>query len=169
MYLVVKRQTVILHWIKGHAEHDGNEIADRLAKAGAEMEPTELDTQTEITKSHFKGVVQEGLVQQWDREWKESTTCRQSKLFMPGTDPNIAKILLKLDRRNLGLAIQALTGHCFLRYHQHNCKKADSPLCRLCGEEVEESWHILTNCPALAKARQDTVYWASTSQNPRPD
>ena len=158
--------TVILQWVKGQADHEGNEYADRLAKDRAELEPSDQEEQTETPKSYFKGIIGEGLNQQWNKEWQEEVTCRQSKLFMPTVDPGISNTILKLDRRELSLIIQALTGHCFLRYHQFNCRKTDSPLCRLCGEENEDSWHILMTCSALAKARQESVYWTTTTYPP---
>ena len=54
----------------------------------------------------------------------------------------------------LSLVIQVITGHNNLNYHLKKQGKLDSDLCRLCGEHREESWLLLTSCPALARTRQ---------------
>ena len=40
-------------------------------------------------------------------------------------------------------------GHGNLAYHRHEIGLAESPLCRLYGEDNETSTHILCNCPEI--------------------
>ena len=95
-----------------------NECADLLAKEGAELDPHELDIEAEVLKAYFKGRIKDNLLKDWNTTWKNHLHCRQTKIFLPEVDPGFSKVICKLDRRSLSLAIQAITGHNLLRYHQ---------------------------------------------------
>ena len=47
-----------------------------------------------------------------------------------------------------------IIGHSNLAYHRHKIGLAESPFCRLCGEDKETSTHIPCDCPAIRDKRQ---------------
>ena len=89
----------------------------------------------------------------WNEEWKSIESCRQTKIFFPELDTKQSEFLLLLGRKMLGLTISLITGHNMLNYHRHVMCKDQDPLCRLCGEENEDSFHLIGECPVLFEKR----------------
>jgi len=58
-----------------------------------------------------------------------------------------------MSRKKHNISIGLLTGHVVLRAHLFHLGLAGRRACRLCGEEKEDSIHILCYCPALALRR----------------
>ena len=63
-------------------------------------------------------------------------------------NPKRAEDIRRLSRT------EVFIGHVNLAYHRHKIGLAESPLCRLCGEDNETSTHILCDCPAIRDKRQ---------------
>jgi len=70
-----------------------------------------------------------------------------------------------MNRSRLRLDIGLLTGHVALRSHLYKLGLTESKVCRLCGEESEDSSHILCRCPALSCKRYRL--WGSMFIEPR--
>ena len=62
--------------------------------------------------------------------------------------------LRNLSRTEVKTLTEVFIGHGNLAYHRHKIGLAESPLCRLCGQENETSTHILCDCPAIRGKRQ---------------
>jgi len=54
-----------------------------------------------------------------------------------------------MNRDRLRLSIGLLSGHVALRGHLYKLGLAENKECRLCGEESEDTSHILCRCPVL--------------------
>jgi hypothetical protein len=65
------------------------------------------------------------------------------------------KLTAHLPRKLTSILAQLKTGHAPLAKHLHRIKKADSPLCPACLQEVEKVQHLMLHCPAHAVARQN--------------
>lgn len=143
-----------LKWVKGHAFHTGNELADFLAKTGTKNESNKVDLPP--PKTIAKKKISDAMYKKWSQRWKSSTEFRQTKLFFPEIDRKKSEILGKLDRKTLSLMVQVLTGHNRLNYHESkvNTMQEDSS-CRFCQWEDETSWHLITECPAFWRSRMD--------------
>ncbi len=89
----------------------------------------------------------------WSATWAQRKDCRQTKQWFPTVDISKSSSLLKLDRTLLSQLVQLITGHNFLKRHEALVSKDEDNLCRLCEEEEESSYHIITECPALARVR----------------
>ncbi len=63
--------------------------------------------------------------------------------------------------------IQIITGHNWLRRHESLQNPEVEPDCRLCLEDEETSWHLMAECPALWKSRQET--FQQTFLEPPPE
>ena len=135
--------TVKIRWIPAHKGHEGNELADSLAKKGAQ------EIENIIRPPIPKKAAYAAL-----REKTKMTTAPTAHMNL-FWNPNHVKQLQKLDRNHLRAATQLLTGHNTLKYHFHKMKLANTPTCRLCGIENETAKHLLTDCPALWKQRQE--------------
>ena len=103
--------------------------------------------------------------------WQDSNECRQTKLWFPmGPRPEDTKALLQKSRIELGISIQFLSGHSWLRRH---CWIVDSnygqrpstfdPLCWLCGLGEETPVHLWTCIQKLDKNLPKTKSWSSSA------
>ena len=66
-----------------------------------------------------------------------------------------------MERRDIRVATQILTGHAALRYHLSKLNRTIQPTCPLCMAEEETVTHFLGQCPALGRVRVklfDTYY-----------
>ena len=59
-------------WIKAHAGHRGNELADQLAKEAASSKTIE-ECYTRIPKSAVWCELNDQSVRQWQNEWEKSS------------------------------------------------------------------------------------------------
>ena len=142
---------VTIHWIRAHTNDCcGNEYADAAAKAGTVS--CNL-VKTPIPTSFLKAKINKAFMNIWNQEWKSSTMFRQSKIFFPELKPKHSECLTRLGRYMLGQTVQLLVGHNMLNYHRHLICKDIDPLCRLCGEENEDSFHLIGECPVLFEKR----------------
>ena len=155
---IIKGKSVTLHWVKAHVGHTLNEEADYVAKLGTVDEQYE---QVPIPWCLIKTRIREKTITAWGNRWGKSLTCRQTKLFVPSPQTRVSAFVQNASREDVGLLVQFITGHNFLRYHLFNTGRAASADCRLCAEHTPEtSWHLWTECPALCST------WAVTRTLP---
>jgi ribonuclease HI len=146
-----------LVWIKAHTGQEGNEIADKLAKLGASQPrpvhgPGPFDT---VPLSFVRKIAKQTALDKWQENWTTKQKARQTKIICPTINLSKGKQAANLDRKDAGLYIRWVTGHNFLNYHKSLINKGETnPTCRLCGEEVESSSHLLFQCPTLIPQRQ---------------
>ena len=69
-------------------------------------------------------------------------------------NPKRAADIRRLSRTEVKTITEVFIGHGNLAYYRHKIGLAESPLCRLCGEDNETSTHILCDCPAISNKRQ---------------
>ena len=92
----------------------------------------------------------------WQADWEKRADCRQTKLWFPYISKRLSFSLLALGRIELSKMIQLITGHNFLKRHEALVNKSEDADCRLCLEDEETSFHVIAECPALARQRQQT-------------
>ena len=63
--------------------------------------------------------------------------------------------MLKLSRAELAQAIGIITGFNRLSYIQFKADPLIDPKCKLCEEENETFWHLVTECPRLCEIRRE--------------
>ena len=136
---------VMIRWIPAHQGYDGNEMADILAKKGAQEieEITLIPIPKAAAYAALRNKVKTGPIKHTEHMelmWTE----------------RYEKILPKLNRTDLRAATHLLTGHCHLNYHMKKLGKVNTTICEACKLEEETVKHVLTECPALWRLRQET-------------
>ena len=141
-----------ISWIRGHANHTGNEYADCLAKQGVEMfgRTSFSSPNIPISNKIVKRRIREAIDKQWDKKWRNYTFCSKTKDFLPTVDRSRQKIIKELSRSSLALLTQIVTGHSYFRAHMWYMYPEDviDIDCQICGNEPETPWHIY-NCPLI--------------------
>jgi hypothetical protein len=69
-----------IHWTPGHANVNGNEIADRLAKEALQ---NQSDTHNTITKQDVKKAARDHITEKWQNRWNFSNIGRFYHNFHP--------------------------------------------------------------------------------------
>ena len=144
-----------LTWVKAHAGHVGNELADRAAKASTTRIGLPPGDAPRPPTSQLKAVFKEKIHKRWMTSWTARTDCRQTKQWFPEVDSKKAFQIINMDRPQFSRMCQLITGHNYMRRHEGlvNHLEGEQLLCRLCGEEEETSYHIIGECDALATQR----------------
>ena len=146
---------VDIKWVKAHADHPGNEFADKEAKLGT----TNVNNRIKVLPpdSWAKNLIRSSVMKAWKLRWFLDKECRQTKIWFP--KPNITKSQFSINqsRIKLGLFVEMITGHNRLNRHESLATKGlVDPLCRFCLEDDETSWHVIGECPALWLKRRDS-------------
>ena len=108
---------VYLRYVKAHAGHVGNEMADKAAKLASSRPTPYTRPLTYIPHSFYKSVLKASLYQAWDTRWQRSTLS-QTRVWFPHLAPNKSKVLLSQPRAVFSRVVRFITGHCFLRHQR---------------------------------------------------
>ena len=158
--LANQSNNICLNWIPGHRGHEGNELADELAKLGTKSpkKVTHLSPPLKsiklIIKNHYKNKTKAKFF----RDPKLSDDCYIPIKTILGKYPKFSKHIISLDKEDTAIITKVLTGHNNLNKHAYRAKLADDPHCDFCAEtdEQETALHILTNCITFSRLRQYT-------------
>lgn len=137
---------IALSWIKAHAGHRGNELADQLAKQAANDNQIPV-CYNRIPKSQVLKELQETTLNKWERQWQTTTKATVTKSFFPSVK----------DRLQFKISVTPnftvfVTGHGRLRSYYHRFKIMDNPQCP-CNAAMQTVDHIIYECIILAKER----------------
>jgi len=144
-----------LHWIRAHQGHAGNELADTRAKLGAMWKTSGVEPVLPVAKTWFKKNLKNFIHEKWRDRWCSVAKARQTKIFFVEPHEKKSREILRWSREKYGEFFRWVSGHNFLRRHNHllNPEKYPDPICRACGEEEETSSHLILECPVLGEAR----------------
>jgi ribonuclease HI len=157
-----ERAKVELHWIKGHKNHTGNEVADALAKQGTTSQNL---IETPLPFIFIKNKIEEETKKNWQQEWLNEKDKNGEPRFKHSKEivktvtynKNYRKKLLKMPRNKLRTLISWITGHCTLNKHLNKMNLQPGDLCRYCQVEQESPVHLLLNCEYLEEKRREFV------------
>ncbi|CAD6948366.1 unnamed protein product [Tilletia laevis] len=144
-------RSVHLAWVPGHKDIEGNDYADEMAKKGSSALRADISVGRRWTSlAKAKRRAKERMLQQWTREWSDSARhgqYRRLRTQSPSLTP--APHLGSLPRRELGLWLQAKTGHGdFSTYHQRpHFKHPDAHIHCRCGRHKTRLHPLI--CPTF--------------------
>ena len=152
-----KDNNVTLQWIKSHAGHEGNEMADKNAKKGAEEEGFGPEPFLPVPESYSKQNLNLAMIKIWQKRWDSNPEfCKQTKLWFKKPSSKFISFIKKESRQVTGKMVQFITGHCNLLKHQFRIGKNNKSYCRLCKQKdkLETPWHLVTECKELKNIRE---------------
>ena len=130
----------------------GNEVADRLAKRGAEQTAHGPCPWVPAARCTIKSQLNDWCDAICEDKWRSRNDCRQSKILMPTIKHKWSKFILNKTKPQIKVMVQLVTGHANLKRHRFIMNLEESPMCE-CDEEEETSIHLLARCPLQARNR----------------
>ena len=156
--------SISLNWIAGHADIEGNELADREAKLAATRRdlasphcelPKTLQKSLLCSMSAVKQAHKAHLQMKWSDEWEKSTRYAHiGVLDLTHTSKSFLRLTGNLCKKNTAIYFQLCTGHIPLNKHLHQIKKSATPQCLQCdGTQIETVHHYLFDCTRYNRER----------------
>ena len=156
--------SISLNWIAGHADIEGNELADREAKLAALRRdkaspqhelPKTLRTHLLFSTSAIKQAHDDHLQRKWRKEWQDSPQYPHINMLDPKHTPrSFLKLAGQLKKKHTAIYIQLCTGHVPLNKHLYRIKKSITASCLQCeGDQTETVHHYLFDCPRYDRDR----------------
>ena len=136
---------VILHWIRGHNQIKGNEIADQAAKKG---HSNNKSVWFDLTQEEEISSLKKRYIKYWNECWAFNTNISAKGLFLRNLKDSLTPddISYKLKNRRFEVVLHRLRmGHVGLKQYLHRFGMSESNLCDECNvpETVE---HYLLHC-----------------------
>lgn len=159
---IARINVVMLSWVKGHSGIEGNE----MARDGGLTHPCAPEPIVPPTLKVLNSFINATTLEDFVERWQTGAGCRQARATIRPPCRTATKYYLRLSRERLRLLVGFLTGHCRLNKHLHTMGLVQSPLCRGCEMEDEDTVHVLYHCPVLAPIRGSVLgdYWPSAAE-----
>ena len=150
---------LLVRWTPGHAEIEGNEMADFEAKSAITDGPSgampkflskRLPRSKAAARQHWHAKLKALAAKNW-RTSPRYPRLANVDLALPS--PSFLRLITKLPHKHAVILFQLRTGHAPLAQHLFRLGKADSPVCPCCNMHEENVNHYLLFCPAHGAAR----------------
>ena len=153
-YLKTKGMTTVISWTPGHANIQGNDEADLLAKQAAESAKDLSSDENIYTIQDVKGAAHKSIIRKWQRRWDIGETGRT---LYEKTSTVGSKVEYDFPSKEyFSLLIQLRTGYCRLNSYKHRTGQSTvEPICT-CGD-IETVSHYLLECPEYEHYREQML------------
>jgi len=147
-------------YIPGHKGHEGNEVADQLAKEAANAG---IEVEVDVPRAFTRRLAKERTWGVWAQEWRDlehgsGMDMGEDKAYLrfAPTLEDVKEAVWKGGKAGGHRVLQLLSGHCNLAGYLHSRGKRDGAQCDNCGRgEREDVEHYLLHCPRWAAQRQE--------------
>ena len=149
-HLYFKGNSINVHWVPGHQEIRGNELADKQAKEAAAEVSGKDDIPIEMDKKEAVSELKRQVKEKWQRKF--DLTEKAEKIQEIYTEVGKRNCYGEGDRLTFSLVNQLLSGHTQLNSHRSKIDKTVSPMCTVCNVP-EDTEHFLFHCDAYKEER----------------
>lgn len=145
-----KGATIELHWVPGHADIPGNELADSLAKSASHLAPDSLDTSYAHLGSQIRKQQSDSWLGLLENQRISNNLASYSRKYP--WNPRFKIQLPKTSRKLASAFFQLKLGHGYLKSYLYRLGHSTSNRCS-CGQ-IETAEHLLLSCKKLSEARR---------------
>ena len=148
----------------GHSRIEGNEAADKEAKAAAEGKTSDaaqllrmLKKPRKISRSAACQQINKQVKEEWVKTWKTSPRYDKMKHLDPSLPSRkFVELISNLDihREYASKIFQLRSVHIPLNAYLHCFKILESAQCPACGAPKETPQHFVVECPSYAHERR---------------
>ncbi len=143
--------TVNLHWVAGHVDLCGNDLADSAAKQAA-SDANESNLPYITSKSTICGIIKRAARSKWQRAWNNCPVGRDLYENCPKVPTKrYCQIGSRKDEIKL---LRIRSGHTALKSQLHKLNLCETNVCD-CNNEIQTIRHIIMNCPNLSSPRKE--------------
>jgi ribonuclease HI len=152
--LLAQNNTVYISWVPGHREIQGNEHADRLAKAGLKRKARDPLT----SLSYLKRKAKEDILAKWKQDWKDTRPAQKGKAYSKATRerPKISYQIQQLSgpKKVQSAYYQLKLGKGFFKQFSKAIGKDDTGQCFGNCSALQSPKHLLLHCRHYRKERE---------------
>jgi ribonuclease HI len=156
---------LIIMWVPGHRGIAGNELADELARKGAESKFIGPEPFCGFGRSNLKEKVTEWVEKEKLVHFNNLNSDSISRTLIEYSSKR-TRDLLKMSRTRIGKLTRLCTGHGPFKGYLTRIGIITDSNCRFCNEKQEDAIHILCECNALARIRQDRSFFGTGYPKP---
>ena len=89
----------------------------------------------------------------WKDRWSNTKGLRQAKTYINDIGTDWYNLIKNRTKHEIRVIIGFLTGHFKFRKHLKTLGLAEVSNCRFCGEDDEDSYHLIWKCPTFEQSR----------------
>ena len=143
-------------WIKTHAGHSGNELADKLAKEDTKSREICFN---KIPYSEIARQERQKSIAKWQQQWNDSKKGRVTKEYFLGVKERLKK-KIKLSPNFTAM----VTAHGKTKAYLHRFKIIQSLECvRANGDQTVD--HLIFDCPKFDKEREKLIAYTAKEED----
>ena len=147
---------LLVHWVPGHRDIEGNELADQQAKEAAnEMVGADPeDFPITMDKKEAVAEIKKNVKEKWQRKFELSEKVDQVQEVF--SEVGSRNCFGEKDRHSFAMLNQLLSGHTLLNQHRARIDNSVSEMCPVCSVR-EDPDHFLFDCKAYEEERSILV------------
>jgi ribonuclease HI len=152
--LATQNNKITISWVPGHEDIQGNEHADRLAKAGLQRKAKDPPT----SLSYLKSTAKENILAKWKQSWQQAKKEEKGKLYSTHVQDK-PKFSLKLHqlrapKKTQAAYFQLKLGKGFFKQFSKTIGKDDKGECFGNCKALQTPKHLLLHCKHYRRQRQ---------------
>ncbi|CAG2201736.1 RNASEH1 [Mytilus edulis] len=151
-------------WTPGHSDIEGNEQADRLAKAAAKEADNREEMSSITTKQDIKQAARTSVIKKWKTQWESSEVGRRFFNHHPDASKNQTRLPIK---KHFNILNSLRSGYSKLKGYQHFINRHVEDNKCTCGE-IESVEHFLLSCDNYSLDREklrQSIYFKTGTLN----